>query len=78
MALDASLGLNGSWSSAQTIAGERDGNTGGNVVFLTPGLRMTVDKWSSFVSVGIPVARQLNGIQSDPRLQVTSGLSVKF
>lgn len=77
-ALDVSLGLNGQWSGKQTIAGEQDGNTGGTVVFLTPGLRLSVDKWSGFVNVGIPVARQLNGIQSEPRLQVSTGVAVRF
>ena len=77
-AVDLSLGLNGQWSGEQTIAGDKDGNTGGNVIYLTPGVRFSVDKWSSFVSVGIPVAKQLNGIQSEPRLQVTTGVSVRF
>ncbi len=78
VALDVSLGLNGQWSGAQTIAGERDGNTGGNVVFLSPGARLSVDNWSGFLSVGVPVARHLNGIQSEPRLQATTGIAVKF
>ncbi len=77
-AIDVSLGLGGQWTQSQTIAGERDGNTGGHIVSLTPGVRVTVDKWSGFVGVGVPIARQLNGIQSDPRLQVTTGVSVKF
>ncbi len=76
--IDVSLGLNGQWSAAQVIAREADGNTGGNIIYLTPGVRMTVEKWSSFVSVGVPIARQLNGIQSEPRLQVSSGVSVRF
>ena len=77
-AVDLSLGINTQWTGAQTIAGIKDDNTGGTVVFLTPGIRFTVDKWSSFLSVGIPVAHQLSGYQSEPRLQVTSGVSVKF
>jgi len=76
--LTVSLGLNGQWSGRQTIAGERDDNTGGNTLFLTPGVSMTLDKWTTFVNVGIPVARQINGIQSDPALQVSSGISVRF
>lgn len=76
--IDVSLGLNGQWSAAQVIAGDADGNTGGNIVYLTPGVRMTVEKWSSFVSMGVPIVRQLNGIQSEPRLQVSSGVSVRF
>jgi Putative MetA-pathway of phenol degradation len=75
---DVTLGLNGQWSGKQRVNGERDDNTGGHVVYLTPGVKLSVDQWAGFVSVGIPVIRELTGIQSDPRLQVTTGMSVKF
>jgi Putative MetA-pathway of phenol degradation len=77
-AFDVSLGLNGQWSDKQTVAGERDDNTGGHVLYLTPGVKLTIDKWAGFVNVGIPIARDFNGIQSEPRLQVTTGVSVRF
>jgi Putative MetA-pathway of phenol degradation len=77
-ALDVSLGLNGQWSDKQKVAGERDDNTGGSVIYLTPGIKLTVDKWAGFVNIGVPVVRDFNGIQSEPRLQVTTGLSVRF
>jgi Putative MetA-pathway of phenol degradation len=76
--LDGSLGLNGQWSGKQRVAGERDDNTGGNIVYVTPGLKLTVDQWAGYVNVGIPVLRDVNGIQSDPRFQVTTGVAVKF
>ena len=75
---DVSLGLNGQWSGKQNVAGERDDNTGGHVLYLTPGARLTIDKWAGFVNIGLPIARELNGIQSEPRVQVTTGMSVKF
>ena len=77
-AFDVSLGLNGRWSDKQKVAGERDDNTGGNVVFLTPGVKLTVDQWAGFVNVGVPILRDFNGIQSEPRLQVTTGISFRF
>jgi Putative MetA-pathway of phenol degradation len=76
--LDGSLGLNGQWSDKQRIAGIRDDNTGGHTLFVTPGLRLTVDQWAGYVNVGIPIARDLNGYQSETRLQVTTGVAVKF
>ena len=76
--LDLSLSLEGQWFGRQTIAGEGDGNTGGALAFLTPGVHLNIDKWSWFGNVGIPVARQLNGIQSEPRLQASTGVSVRF
>ena len=78
MAIDVSLGLNGFWSDKVRVGDEINENTGGNVLFVTPGVRMTIDKWSAFVNVGIPVARDLNGIQSAPDYQVTTGVSVQF
>lgn len=76
--LDLSVGLNGQWWDKQVVAGEADGNTGGNVLFITPGVRLTVDNWAGFVSVGIPVATDLNGIQSEPDWQLSAGTSVQF
>jgi hypothetical protein len=78
MTTDVSLGLNGQWSGKQRVNGERDDNTGGHVIYITPGVKLSVDQWAGFVNVGIPVMREVNGIQSDPRLQVTTGMSVKF
>ena len=77
-ALDLSLGINGQWWGQQTTAGEQDANTGGHVVYVTPGLRVTVDRWAGFVNVGIPIARELNGIQSEPRWQLSTGVAVQF
>lgn len=77
-ALDVSLGINGLWWDKQTVAGVKDDNTGGNVVYITPGVRLTVDNWAGFVNVGVPIARELNGIQSEPRLQLSTGVSVQF
>ncbi len=77
-ALDVSLGLNGQWWGEQDVAGERDGNTGGNVLFVTPGVRLTMDQWAGFVSVGVPVSVELNGYQSEPDWQLSTGISMQF
>lgn len=78
LALDVSLGLNGQWQGQQNVGGILDGNTGGHVLFITPGLRLTVDRWAGFVNVGIPVARDLNGIQSEPSWTLSTGIAVQF
>jgi hypothetical protein len=77
-ALDLVLELNGEWHDKQTEAGVKDQNSGGNVVYLSPGLRLSMDKWSGFVSVGIPVVRELNGLQSEPALRFTTGISLAW
>ncbi len=76
--LDVSLGLNMQWSAMQRVAGVLDDNTGGSVVYLAPGVRYGTDKWSLFGSVGIPVVKNVNGLQSEPGVQATTGLSLRF
>jgi hypothetical protein len=78
LSLDVSLGINGVWSGRQTIDGVRDENTGGNVLFVTPGLRLSTDRWSSFVNVGLPLTRDPNGIQSTPDWHLSTGISLQF
>lgn len=78
VAIDVSLGIAGQWWGKQNVGGEIDNDTGGNVVFLTPGLRLTVDRWAGFVNVGIPIARDLNGIQSEPTWSLSTGVALQF
>ncbi len=77
-AVDLSLGLNGEWAGKVDTAGEINENTGGNILFLTPGVKVTVDNWAGYINAGIPIARDINGIQSDPDWRLTTGVSVKF
>lgn len=77
-ALDLVLELNGIWHDRQVSSGETNENSGGHTLFLSPGLRLSVDNVSSFVSVGIPIADHVNGIQADADWRVMSGMSVAF
>ena len=76
--LDLVLELNGEWHAEQVTSGIADPNSGGNTIFLSPGLRLSQDKWSSFVSVGIPIVDNLNGIQSEPDLRIIAGATWLF
>ena len=78
MAVDLVLELNGEWSDKQTEGGETDENSGGNTVYLSPGLRLSTDDWSGYLSVGIPVVNDLNGIQAEPDWRVLTGFSVSL
>ena len=78
VALDASLALNGEWQDKVNVAGEREENTGGHVLYVTPGLKLTIDRYSGFVNFAIPVERDLNGIQADPDWRLSTGVSVDF
>ena len=77
-ALDLVLELNGEWHDKQETAGEVDANSGGSALFVSPGLRLSVDNWSSYATVGIPVVADYNGIQSEPDWRISAGSSVAF
>jgi hypothetical protein len=76
--LDLVLELNGEWHAKQVESGVTDPNSGGNTLFLSPGVRYSKDNWSSFASVGIPIIDDLNGIQAEPEVRVIAGVSITF
>jgi hypothetical protein len=78
VALDALLEINGEWHDKQRTLGVTDPNSGGTTIFVSPGLRLTVENWSSYVLVGIPVVNDYNGIQATPTWRVLAGVSVVF
>jgi hypothetical protein len=77
-AVDLVLEVNGEWHDKQVTAGVKDANSGGTVVYLSPGVRVSVDKWSGYVSLGIPVVNEPNGIQPEPSLRIITGVSLAF
>ncbi len=76
--LDLVLELNGEWHDKQRIAGIPDPNSGGTTVYLSPGVRVGFDRFSGFVSVGVPVINQHNGIQSKPDFRVLTGIGARL
>ncbi len=78
VALDAILEINGEWHDKQRIAGVSDPNSGGNTVYVSPGLRLTVENWSSYVLVGLPVSNNYNGVQATPSWRILGGVSAVF
>ena len=78
LVIDAVLELNGEWQDKQNENGETDPNSGGNVVFLSPGVRLASNNWSGFATVGIPIINDLNGLQSEPTYRLFGGVLVGF
>ncbi len=77
--VDMVLELNGDWRQWVSIDSINDENTGGHILYLSPGIRAGIGhRWSVFTSVGIPVARDLNGIQSEPAYRLVGGVSTRF
>ena len=76
---DLAVELNGEWRDMVSIAGERQVNTGGNLVYLASSLRFNnPNGWSAYVSIGLPVIENLNGVQSDPGFRLFVGISTSL
>lgn len=78
VALDGILEINGTWSDHKRVAGVVDPNSGGNTVYLSPGLRLTIDNWAGFATFGIPIVNDPNGVQSKTDWRVLTGIAVAF
>jgi len=76
---DLMLELNGEHRQKNDVDGERDANTGGDVVFLSPGVRLSSShSWSLFLSAGTPVYDDFNGIQTDVDYRLVGGVGFAF
>jgi hypothetical protein len=77
--VDVVLELNGDYRERVEISDVEDSNTGGNTLYLSPGVRIGIaHKWSLYSSVGIPIINDLGGIQSEPDLRISAGISAMF
>lgn len=79
IALDLIFEINGELKQKQSIDGSEDKNSGGNEVFLSPGLRISFNKnVMAYLSAGIPVIKNLNGLQTDTRFRSLFGIGIGF
>ena len=68
----AILELNGEWQDYQNTDGLTDPNSGGNTVYISPGIRYSGGKsWNTALSIGAPIVTELNGFQTDPEYRIT-------
>jgi Putative MetA-pathway of phenol degradation len=72
------LELNGEWHDRTGVSGSKDDNTGGDVIFASAGLRWSFGNLGTHISLGTPLYRNLNGIQSEPDWQLSTGVSMAF
>lgn len=76
---DLTLELNGERRQQESISGVSDSHSGGNIVYVAPGVRFTsANKWAAFASVGVPVIDNSNGIQTDVSYRVIAGAGFAF
>ena len=76
----AVLELNGEWAQRDRLGGTRLEDTGGHVLWLSPGLRLV--HWKGTVSVDLsyqfPFARNFNGDQAEPKGSWLAGFRLNF
>jgi hypothetical protein len=77
--LDFIFELNGDWREKVEKPGGTDNNTGGNIIYLSAATRASWGRgWSAYFSAGVPVLKDLNGIQSEPKARLLFGISKGF
>ncbi|MCX7771160.1 MAG: transporter [Proteobacteria bacterium] len=77
--ISTSLELNGEWKEKMTVSNIRDKNSGGNTVYITPGLRYNFsDNNTAYFSFSVPVIEDLNGIQNKTDFKTLIGISMGF
>ena len=79
LAWDLMFEVNGEWQMKQDIANVVDENSGGSLVYLSPGVRLCGDSgWAATLSVGVPVIEDRNGVQHETDVRMVFGLSKGF
>ena len=75
---DLILELNNEWREKEDNDGETNQDSGGLLIFLSPGVRISANGFSAALSIGIPIIEDLNGLQSDPKYRVIANASLSF
>jgi len=78
-AWDLIMELNGEWQGKQKTAGVTEQNSGGTLVYFSPGVRLsTGSNWAANLSVGVPVIQHLRASHADTDYRVLAGFSMSF
>jgi hypothetical protein len=73
------LELNGQWHERMTMGGVTDADSGGVQVFASPGVRVTWPNHTTWIaSLGIPLAQNLYGEQSETDFRLSTGVGFTF
>lgn len=75
---DVVLELNGEWRDEEEEEGITDPNSGGTLLFLSPGLRVSSKGWNANVAFGFPLVDDVNGRQVEPDWRLVGGMSFLF
>ncbi len=72
------LEINGEQRWEDRVRNTTEANSGGNVVYLSPGARISYQNISAFLSYGYPVVDDSIGWQSDFDFRLSGGIAVAF
>lgn len=72
------LELNALHQEKNRINGDRDDNSGGTTLWLSPGLQYVTKRWVAEAVVQKPVAQKLNGNALENDLRVTTSFRINF
>ena len=76
--LDAMLELNGETRWKNDVSGASEPHSGGTVVYLSPGIRLSHGKIGAFVSAGFPIVDDPKGVQTDIDFRLVGGVGIAF
>jgi len=77
--VDLVIELNGDSKEKAVIASHKEEHTGGQTLYLSPGMRIGAKhSWSVFASVGVPINNNINSEQSEPDYRIIGGISKAF
>lgn len=75
---DAMLEINGETRWKNEIGGASEAHSGGTVVYLSPGLRVSYRQVGAFLSIGYPIVDAPKGVQTDVDFRLIGGVSFVF
>lgn len=73
--LDGVFELHGEWEGRQRVGGVSDANSGGKALFVSPGLRLGLSRWSMTVGASIPLAQDIRLSHPEMRYRLRLGIA---
>lgn len=72
------LEANGQWAQKVKDHGNRVDNTGGHLLFISPGLQVATERFVIETSIQLPALQNLNGNQLEPDFTLVGSIRVTF
>jgi hypothetical protein len=78
-ALDLILELNGEWEGRQKVGGAVEQESGGRVLYLSPGIRLSASEgWAASLSLSVPVAQRIRRSHPENDYRLVAGIARAF